>query len=50
MHVADFEACTITRETAWPKGRKTALVGQLGERIRLIHELRELAPPEEVTE
>ena len=42
MHVAHFEAGAIPRETAWPKGGETALVGQFGERIGLIHELGEL--------
>ncbi len=48
MHVADFEARAIAAQTAWPEGRETALVRQLRERIRLIHELRELRAAEEV--
>ena len=43
MNVADFEAGAIAVETAWPEGGETALVRQLGERVRLIHELRQLA-------
>src|SRR3954471_6477118 len=39
VHVADFESRAITRETARPKGRETALMRELRERIRLIHEL-----------
>ena len=50
MHVAHLEAGAIAREAAWPKGRQTALVGQLGERIGLIHELRELGAPEEIAD
>ncbi len=50
MHVADFEAGAVAGETAWPKGRKTALVGELGQRVGLIHELRELAAAEEVAD
>jgi hypothetical protein len=50
MDVSDFEACTVTAEAAWPEGRETALVGQLGKRIRLIHELTQLTAAEEVTD
>ena len=50
MHVTDFKACTIPRETAWPEGRKTALVSHFGKRVRLIHELRELRTTEEVAD
>ena len=49
MDVADFESSAITAETAWPEGGETALVSQLGERIRLIHELAQLAAAKEVT-
>src|SRR5207248_644268 len=42
MHVADFEARAIAAQSAWPEGREPALVRQLRERIRLIHELRQL--------
>src|SRR4051812_4638542 len=41
MNVADFEARAIARESAWPEGRKPALVRQLCERVRLVHELGE---------
>ena len=50
MHVADFEAGAIAARAARPKGRKTALVGQLRQRIDLIHELRELAAAEEIAD
>src|ERR1700736_2656233 len=49
-HVADFKSRTIPAQSAWPERRQTALVRQLGERIRLIHELRELRPTEEITD
>src|SRR5205823_5650039 len=42
MNVADFKARAIARKTARPEGREATLVGQLRERIRLVHELREL--------
>jgi hypothetical protein len=42
MNVADFESGAIAGETSWPKGRQTALVGEFGERVRLIHELAQL--------
>ena len=50
MHVADFEAGAIAGETAWPEGRETALVRQFGQRIDLVHELRELAAAEEIAD
>ena len=48
MHVADVEAGALTREAARPKGREAALVGELVERVRLLHELRQLAAAEEL--
>src|SRR6202044_2449580 len=50
MDVADFEAGALTRQTAWSKSRKTALVRDLRQRIGLIHELRELAGAEELAD
>ena len=47
VHVADFESGALTRQAARPKGRQTALVGDFRQRVRLIHELRELRRPEE---
>src|SRR5207248_7423801 len=41
VNVADFESSAFTRETARPKRRETPLVRDLGERVGLIHELRE---------
>src|SRR5690606_6821193 len=48
MHVADFEAGTLTRQTTRSKCRKTALVSDLRERVGLIHELRQLRGAEEL--
>src|SRR5580704_16763473 len=48
VNVADFEACPLARKTAWPERREPALVRQLGERIGLVHELRELRGAKEL--
>ena len=50
MHVADLESGAIAGETAWPEGGQPPLVGQLGQRIDLIHELRKLAAAEEIAD
>ena len=47
VNVADFESSAFTRQTARPKGRETPLVRDLGQRVGLIHELRELGRSEE---
>ena len=47
MNITDFEACTLTRQTARTKCRDTALVRQHGQRIFLIHELGQLRRREE---
>ncbi len=48
MHVAHLEAGALAGQAARPQRREAALVGDLGERIGLVHELRELARPEEL--
>src|ERR1051326_8257109 len=48
MNVAYFESRAITRETAWSERGQTALVRQFRERIRLIHELRQLRATKEI--
>ena len=48
VHVSHLEARTLTRETARPERREAALVGEAGERVRLVHELAQLAGPEEL--
>ena len=47
VHVADFEAGAFTRQTARAESGNTALVRDFRERVRLVHELRELARTEE---
>src|SRR5207247_4113214 len=42
------EAGALAREAARPEGREAALVGELVERVRLLHELRELRAAEEL--
>ena len=41
VYVAHFETGTLTGETARTKGRKTALVRHFGQRVGLVHELRQ---------
>ena len=48
VHVADLEPGALARETARPERRQTALVRNLGQRVGLVHELRELRRPEEL--
>src|ERR1700730_9859514 len=48
MNVAHFESGAIATQTARSKRRQTPLMCQLRQRIRLIHELRELRPTEEI--
>ena len=48
VHVADLEAGALTRQAAGPERRQATLVRQAGERVRLVHELRELAGAEEL--
>ena len=48
VNVADSEAGTLTGETAGSKSRDAALVGELSQRVRLVHELAQLAGAEEL--
>ena len=48
VDVADIEARSVTRQTTGSKGGQLALVRDLGERVDLVHELRELAAAEEL--
>ena len=48
VHVSDLEPGTLTRQTTGPERRETALVGETRERVGLVHELAELARPEEL--
>ena len=47
MHVANFEACAVTGQTAGAQGGQTALVGQLGQGVVLVHELGQRAGTDE---
>ena len=46
VNVAHLEAGALARETAGPERRQTTLVRDLGERVGLVHELRELRAAE----
>ena len=48
MDVTNLESGAVARETAGAQRRKTALVGQLGQRVGLIHELGERRGAEEL--
>ena len=48
VHVAHLESGALARETARSEGRQAPLVRDLGERVRLVHELRELRRAEEL--
>src|SRR5579864_5870574 len=48
VYVPDVEARALTREAARAERREPALVRQLGQRVVLVHELRQLARPEEL--
>ena len=48
MHVPDLEAGPLPRQTARTERREPALVGDLRQRVRLVHELRELRGTEEL--
>src|SRR5207244_4767250 len=48
VNVAYFKACTFTREAAGPKSRKTPLVRDFAQGIRLVHELAQLRTAEEL--
>ena len=47
MHVAHFKARALAVQAAGPKGRQTAFVRELAQRIGLIDHLRKLAAAEE---
>ncbi len=49
VNVADFEAGALAGQTARAKRRQTALVGDLRQRVGLVHELRQLRGAEEFT-
>jgi hypothetical protein len=45
VHVADLHAGAVTGQTAGAERRQTTLVGQAGQRVGLVHELRQLEVP-----
>ena len=47
VHVADLEAGALARQAARAERRQTTLVRQLGQRVGLVHELRQLRRSEE---
>ena len=48
VNVTDLETCAVTAQTAGAQSRQTALVGQLGQRVVLVHELRQRRGAEEL--
>ncbi len=48
MHVADFEPRALAGQTARAERREAPLMRHLGERVRLVHELRQLRRAEEL--
>src|SRR5690606_3756335 len=48
VHVAYFKACALAGQTTGAKRRNTTLVRDLGQRVGLVHELRQLAGTEEL--
>ena len=47
MDVADLKARALAGQAAGPQGREAPLVGDLGQRVRLVHELGQLAAGKE---
>ena len=47
VHVSHLETGAVTRQTAGTEGRQTAFVRDFGQRVDLVHELRELRGSEE---
>lgn len=50
VHISHFHAGAVARQATGAHGREATLVRQLGERVVLVHELRELAGAEELLE
>jgi hypothetical protein len=48
VHVADLEAGALAGQTARPERRQATLVRDLGQRVGLVHELRQLRAAEEL--
>ena len=50
MHVTYLKACTLTSQATGTQGRNSALMGDLGQRIVLIHELGQLGRAVELSD
>src|SRR5439155_24720401 len=50
VHVAHLEPRALTAEAARSEGAEPPLVGDLRERVRLVHELAQLRGPEELAD
>ncbi len=48
MHVAHLETGPLTAQAPRPEGAQAALVGEFGQRVRLVHEVGQLAAAEKV--
>ncbi len=48
VYVTNLEPSALTRQASGPEGGEAPLVGEPGERVRLVHELAELARAEEL--
>ena len=48
VYVADLKSGTLSGQTAGAQCRKTSLVGQLRQRVVLVHELGQLGASEEL--
>ena len=48
MYISNLESGTISGQTAGTQCRQTSLVGQLTQRVILVHELRQLGRSEEL--
>ena len=48
VNVTNLEACPFPRQAPWPESREAALVGKPRQRVVLVHELTQLAGPEEL--
>src|SRR5256885_10669987 len=48
VHVTHFKPCSFSSKTPWPKRGDAPLVRDLGQRVGLVHELRQLRGAEEL--
>ena len=50
VNVTHLKTCTLAGQTTWTECRNTALVRHFRQRVRLVHELRELVRSEEAVD